>query len=86
MMLRTTRLAPSHLALVAGLGFAWTASPALAETAEADAQAQQPAGTAAQPEDDVHNRQTGTAGPIIVSASGLKELDVLAGTSVLEIR
>ncbi len=86
MTLRKTHLAPSRLALIAGLGFACAATPALADSAEAEAQAQQPAGTATQPEDDVHNRQTGTTGTIIVSASGLNELDVLAGTSVYEIR
>ena len=82
-MTRTkTQTASSHLALAAVLGLAFVANPALAETVEA---AQQPAG-GAPVEDDVHNRQSDTTGTIIVSASGLKELDVLAGTSVLEIR
>ncbi len=89
MNLRRINLATSRLALLAGLGIANVATPALAETvdaeAEAEAQAQQQ-GAAAEPEDDVHNRQTSADGTIIVSAAGLKELDVLAGTSVFEIR
>lgn len=35
--------------------------------------------------DDLHNRQMDGEGRIIVSAQGLKQLDVLAGTSVLEV-
>lgn len=88
MNLRKTNLAPSRLALLAGLGIVCATTPALAETAETEAEAQtrKQDGTATQPEDDVHNRQSGNAGTIIVSAVGLKELDVLAGTSVFEIR
>jgi iron complex outermembrane receptor protein len=78
MISRKTRLAPSRLALATVLGLAVGASPALAQTAPAD--------TEAQVEDDLHNRQTDGQGNIIVSASGLKELDLLAGTSVLEAR
>lgn len=84
MIKHKTQTASSHLALTAALGLAFVATPALAETAEAEAAAQ-PAG-GAQVEDDVHNRQTDGIGTIIVSAQGLKELDVLAGTSVVEIR
>lgn len=85
MTFRKTPLAPSRLALAASLGFACAATPALADTAAAEAEAQTQSATsaAAEAEDDVHNRQTGT---IIVSAAGLKELDLLAGTSVVEIR
>lgn len=36
------------------------------------------------PEDDLHNRQTDRLGNIIVSANGLEQLDILAGTSVFE--
>ena len=79
-----TQIASSHLALATVLGLAFVATPALAETAEAEA-AEQPVGSS-QVEDDVHNRQTDGIGTIIVSAQGLKELDVLAGTSVVEIR
>lgn len=35
-------------------------------------------------EDDLHNRQTDYRGNIVVSASGLEQLDILAGTSVFE--
>lgn len=87
MNLRKINLAPSRLALLAGLGIVTVATPAVAETADAEAEAQtQQQNAAAEPEDDVHNRRTGNVGTIIVSAAGLKELDVLAGTSVLEIR
>ncbi|PKP62917.1 MAG: TonB-dependent receptor, partial [Alphaproteobacteria bacterium HGW-Alphaproteobacteria-9] len=85
MINRKNRLASSHLALTAVLCAATIAAPALAETAQAE---QQPATTnpaGASVEDDLHNRQTDGTGNIIVSASGLKELDLLAGTSVLEI-
>ncbi|WP_073974569.1 TonB-dependent receptor [Erythrobacter donghaensis] len=74
-------LASSRLALVAALGLA-AASPALAD--ETAAEAAQPAAEA-EPEDDLHNRQAATAGEIIVSTAGLKELDLLAGTSVIDI-
>ncbi len=69
---------PSRLALVAVLALGGFAAPALAqdETKATDAEV----------EDDLHNRQADGTGSIIVSASGLKELDVLAGTSVLEVR
>lgn len=82
-----TRLASSRLALATMLGLA--ATPALADTAAPEVEAaaqQQPAGASARIEDDVHNREGERIGNIIVSAAGLKELDVLAGTSVLEIR
>lgn len=80
-----TQVASSHIALATVLGLAFVAAPAFAETAADAEAAQQPAGTA-QVDDDLHNRQSDTTGTIIVSASGLKELDILAGTSVLEIR
>ncbi|MFY7745644.1 MAG: TonB-dependent receptor [Erythrobacter sp.] len=83
-MRRVPSLAPSRLALAAVLGLAVTASPAFADDA-AQAQPAQ-ADERAQVEDDLHNRQGDDNGNIIVSASGLKELDVLAGTSVLEAR
>lgn len=76
-------LAPSRLALIAALGLAAAASPALADETAVEAEAAQPA--AAEPDDDLHNRQTDAAGEIIVSTAGLKELDLLAGTSVLDI-
>jgi iron complex outermembrane receptor protein len=83
------RLGASRIALAAVLGLSCVAHPALAETAEAEtaeAAAQprpvSPAEAEVEAEDDLHNR----AGAIIVSATGLRELDVLAGTSVLEPR
>lgn len=78
--------ASSHLALATALGIAFVATPALADTAEAEQQPASDTEAGAKVEDDLHNRQTDTARTIIVSASGLKELDVLAGTSVLEAR
>ena len=78
MITRKLRLAPSRVALATVLGFAVTAAPAFAQ--------EKPADSDAQVEDDLHNRQADEEGNIIVSASGLKELDVLAGTSVLEVR
>ncbi len=86
MTIRKPSLAPSRLALVAAAGLAGMSGPAFAAVPDAppaDAAAQ-PAGEVV-PGDDLHNRQTGTTGEIIVSAAGLKELDLLAGTSVLEI-
>ncbi|PLK22897.1 TonB-dependent receptor [Porphyrobacter sp. TH134] len=80
MTINKPRLVSSQLALASVLSLTCVASPALAQ-----AQAQ-PAAAPIAAEDDVHNRQTANDGTIIVSASGLKELDVLAGTSVLEIR
>jgi len=79
MIIRTISLAPSRLALATVLGIAVTASPAMAQDAT-------PPQATAPVEDDLHNRQADDQGNIIVSASGLKELDVLAGTSVLEAR
>lgn len=92
MFISKAQLASSHLAIVTVLGLAYPSASALAETTELkgdDATAQQSvnageAGTNV--EDDVHNRQTDEQGNIIVSASGLKQLDLLAGTSVLEVR
>jgi len=77
--LTTSRAAVSRLALAGVLVFSLTSIPAFAaETADA-AQGQE-RGTA----DDVHDRQVDGQGNIIVSATGLKQLDLLAGTSVLE--
>jgi iron complex outermembrane recepter protein len=75
------RHAVSPTALVLSLTLA--AAPALAaDTAEAADDTAQ----AAQVEDDLHNRQTARDGTIIVSAAGVREFDLLAGTSVLEVR
>jgi iron complex outermembrane receptor protein len=61
------------------LAVALSATPAVAQ--------QVPAGTPADedaPDDDLHSRQVGETGEIVVSAQGVRELDILAGTSVLE--
>ncbi len=75
------RHASSRLAFAAVLCAAFAAAPVQAEE-------QQPAAPGGQPrvEDDLHNNDSPPVGDIIVSANGLKELDLLAGTSVLEIR
>lgn len=78
-MIRKPFLAPSSFAIAIALGTSLAAAPALAQSADAPAKAD------AMVEDDVHNRQADSEGNIIVSASGLKELDLLAGTSVVEI-
>ncbi|MFO6446909.1 TonB-dependent receptor [Erythrobacter sp. NE805] len=77
---RTTRLASSRLAVAAVIA-ACAAVPA-----QADEPQQQPADAPApRVEDDLHNNDDQPLGNIIVSANGLKELDLLAGTSVLGI-
>lgn len=85
MTTRKLSLAPSRLALAATLGLAATASPALADAAPAATETAAPPAEVGTPEDDLHNRQTAATGEIIVSAAGLKQLDLLAGTSVVEI-
>lgn len=62
-------------------------SPALAQasavqTSTGDTQTSAPA--VDELEDDVHNRRVNSAGEIVVTAEGLTQLDILAGTSVLE--
>ena len=84
--LASSQSVTSHLALAVVLGAAFVATPALANETEAEQQPAPKAQTAAVVEDDVHNRQTDATGNIIVSASGLRELDLLAGTTVLEPR
>jgi iron complex outermembrane receptor protein len=79
MNISTIRLASSRVALAAAI--AVSASAAHAQTAA-------PAGGPAQPrvEDDLHNRDDADVGNIIVSANGVKELDLLAGTAVVEVK
>lgn len=64
------------------LAFSAVAAPAVADNAEAQANED---GTQERVDDDLHDRRLDATGEIIVSATGLKQLDVLAGTSVLEI-
>jgi iron complex outermembrane recepter protein len=73
------RHAASPAALVFSL--AVVSAPAFAAEAAGDDTAQ----GRAQVEDDLHNRIGGDSS-IIVSAAGVRELDLLAGTSVLEAR
>lgn len=70
----------SRLALAAALSFACFAFPAQAQDqfSPADGAGED------QPDDDLHNRQSDYQGNIIVSAQGLRQLDLLAGTDVLE--
>lgn len=71
--------AVSRLALASALSFG-IAAPALAQTEEPQTEEPQEERV----EDDLHDRQIGYHGNIIVSAVGLEQLDVLAGTSVFE--
>ncbi len=70
--------APSRLAVATALYFAVIASPAFAQeslpTSDSDER----------PADDLHNRLEDYQGNIIVSAEGVRQLDILAGTDVLE--
>lgn len=79
MINRSLQQASSHLALALslGLGLALVPAPAMAQAR---------GGETPPLEDDLHNQGEGADQTIIVSASGVKELDVLAGTSVLEVR
>lgn len=72
-------LAASRLALVAMLG------SSLATAAAAQQQAQQTPSADTRIEDDLHNSDDQPVGNIIVSANGLKELDLLAGTAAVDI-
>jgi iron complex outermembrane receptor protein len=74
-MLYHTIAIASPLALAIGL----LSAPAAAQQAPDNPPANEEA-----PDDDLHSRQIGEAGEIVVSAQGVRELDILAGTSVLE--
>lgn len=76
-MIRTVplpRLAVSTLAFATAIA----AQPVLAQDT------QQPESVRSQPDDDLHTRQGGDGEMIVVTAAGLTQLDVLAGTSVVE--
>ena len=68
-----------RFAIATALSFGILASPAIAQDTSAEDKS-----SAEQPDDDLHNRQTDYQGNIIVSAQGLRQLDLLAGTDVLE--
>jgi iron complex outermembrane receptor protein len=72
---RHAAFAASSLALAAALHF-----PAQAQSEAAGA----PAVGDAHQDDDLHDRRRDTAGQIVVTSQGLRQLDVLAGTSILE--
>jgi iron complex outermembrane recepter protein len=77
------RQAASPAALALGLAAITISAPAIgADAADAADAAAQEAGV----EDDLHNRAVVNDGTIIVSAAGVREFDLLAGTSVLEAR
>ncbi|MFL0354875.1 TonB-dependent receptor [Erythrobacter sp. GH1-10] len=67
----------SRIAIVTALAATALSTPALAQEQDASA-------TQERLEDDLHNRQVDYKGNIIVSADGLEQLDILAGTSVFE--
>ncbi|NNF94005.1 MAG: TonB-dependent receptor [Altererythrobacter sp.] len=69
----------SRIAIAGATAFGVLASPASASAQDSEESAQE------RVEDDLHDRRVDSTGVIIVSAEGLKQLDVLAGTSVIEI-
>ncbi len=77
----------SSIALATAASLSLAAFPAMAQDETSAGEAVEEAEAAAQRErldDDMHNRQLDYKGNIIVSAVGLQQLDLLAGTSVLE--
>ncbi|BDI60067.1 TonB-dependent receptor [Qipengyuania nanhaisediminis] len=72
----------SPTAIAAVLALSLGANPAFAQDDERTSSA--PAEGEERVDDDVHNRQSDYQGNIIVSADGLAQLDILAGTSVFE--
>ncbi len=82
MNLNISRTITSRGALAASLAFGVVASPAVAQ--DQGSSDQGAAERADRVEDDLHSRRVDTDGTIVVSAAGLKQLDILAGTSVFE--
>ena len=77
--LRTaSSLAALAFALAATPSFAQAQAQVPAQPTSADTDSARSAG-----EDDLHNRQVGPDGVIVVTAPGLEQLDVLAGTSLV---
>lgn len=93
---RAKRLTPSHLAILSVLTAGAVPSLAYAQDQVPDQSGSAAASPATAPDagkdsaesqhgnDDFHNRRLDTANEIVVSAKGLRQLDLLAGTSVLE--
>jgi len=73
---------PSRIALATALSFTFVAAPLAAQ--QADPSTEPAVDDAERVDDDLHNRQRDYQGNIIVSAEGLEQLDILAGTSVFE--
>lgn len=69
----------SRLAIASTTALGVLAAPAVAHAQDSQETTQE------RVEDDLHDRRVDSTGVIIVSAEGLKQLDVLAGTSVIEI-
>lgn len=75
----------SRLAIATAVSGSLFATPVLAQSGTSDPnQSEAGSSNAERPEDDFHNRQSEFEGNILVSADGLAQLDILAGTSVLE--
>ncbi|WFL78351.1 TonB-dependent receptor [Altererythrobacter arenosus] len=76
----------SHSALAAAIAIGAIAAPVLAQEqqGEGDAAAKPAPAERAPMQDDVHSRELDYQGNIVVTAVGLKQLDLLAGTSVFE--
>lgn len=74
----TASISPRIAASALAIAVALTASPSLAQTARQEAPVR------SQPDDDLHSRQRDDGAEIVVTAAGLNQLDVLAGTSVIE--
>ncbi len=72
----------SHLSLAAALGLVCFSTPAIAQ--DADARQADDEIERGRIDDDLHDRRVDYQGNIIVSAEGLEQLDILAGTSVFE--
>nr|WP_298931324.1 TonB-dependent receptor [uncultured Erythrobacter sp.] len=76
------KMIASRIALTAAL--ALVAAPTLAQDTAQDGETQAGADEKEPVEDDLHSRAVDYQGNIIVSAAGLEQLDILAGTSVFE--
>ena len=68
---------------ITALAFALLATPGFAQAQPDNAE---PAAPTSQGEDDLHSREVDRFGTIVVTSPGLEQLDVLAGTSLVEGR
>ncbi|MXO68950.1 TonB-dependent receptor [Altererythrobacter marinus] len=84
-MLYRHAIANRSLALPVALALCAVAAPAHAQDARAQDRSSDPGAAPAAPEtDDFHDRRIAPTGEIVVTATGLEQLDVLAGTTVVE--